>query len=307
MAEATKLIHKYLRHDKKFPHVWCPGCGNGILLGSLIRGIDRTGIEKDDIVIVSGIGCSGRLSVYVDFNTLHTTHGRALTFATGIKLANPKLNVIVIMGDGDATAIGGNHFIHAARRNLDLTAIVVNNNIYGMTGGQYSPTTPYGAMAATALYGNIEHAFSIAELAVMAGAGMVSRGTVYHAAMLDDLIEKAILRRGFAVVEVMSHCHIQYGRRNQMGDAVEMLRLQKEAAVRAEKAAQMPAEEMMGRYTIGVLADRELPVYTEEYEKVRKSAKEMMQLVGKAESGDLKAADKRRKREAAGEADNAEI
>ncbi len=307
MAEATKLIHKYLRHDKKFPHVWCPGCGNGILLGSLIRGIDRTGIEKDDIVIVSGIGCSGRLSVYVDFNTVHTTHGRALTFATGIKLANPKLNVIVIMGDGDATAIGGNHFIHAARRNLDLTAIVVNNNIYGMTGGQYSPTTPYGAMAATSLYGNIEHAFSIAELAVMAGAGMVSRGTVYHAAMLDDLIEKAILRRGFAVVEVMSHCHVQYGRRNKMGDAVDMLRLQKESAVRAEKAAQMSEQEMRGRFTIGVLADREMPVYTEEYEKVRKAAKEMMDGGRKAEGEEAKAQGKRRKRENEGQARHAEI
>ena len=149
MSEVTKLIHKYLRHEKKFPHVWCPGCGNGIVLGALIRAIDRTGFGKDDIVLVSGIGCSGRMSVYVDFNTLHTTHGRALTFATGVKLANPRLQVIVVMGDGDATAIGGNHFIHAARRNLNLTAIIINNNIYGMTGGQYSPTTPYGARSAT--------------------------------------------------------------------------------------------------------------------------------------------------------------
>jgi len=273
MAETTKLIHKYLRHDKKFPHVWCAGCGNGILLGSLIRAIDRTGLQKDEIVIVSGIGCSGRISVYVDFNTLHTTHGRALTFATGVKLGNPKLNVIVIMGDGDATAIGGNHFIHAARRNLNLTAIVVNNNIYGMTGGQYSPTTPYGAMATTSLYGNIEHSFSIAELAVMAGAGMVSRGTVYHAAMLDDLIEKAILKRGFSVVEVISHCHTQFGRRNRMGGAVEMLMRQKEDAVRVEKAKNMSEEELKGKFTIGVLADRDLPVYTQEYNKVREAAR----------------------------------
>src|SRR5512137_3015274 len=178
--EVTRLTHKYLRHDKKFPHIWCPGCGNGIVLGALIRAIDRSGLKKVDLVLVSGIGCSGRMTVYADFNTLHTTHGRALTFATGIKLANPQLHVIVIMGDGDATAIGGNHFIHAARRNLNLTAIVVNNNIYGMTGGQYSPTTPYGATATTALYGNIEQAFSIAELAAMAGASMVARGTVYH-------------------------------------------------------------------------------------------------------------------------------
>lgn len=273
MAEVTKLIHKYLRHDKKFPHVWCPGCGNGILLGALIRAIDRTGYEKDDIVLVSGIGCAGRLPVYVDFNTLHTTHGRALTFATGIKLANPRLQVIVIMGDGDATAIGGNHFIHAARRNLNLTAIIVNNNIYGMTGGQYSPTTPYGALATTAVYRNIEHAFSIAELAVTAGASLVARGTVYHATMLDRLIEQAIRKRGFSVVEVISHCHTQYGRRNKMGGAVDMLRWQKENAVRVEKAAAMSPEELEGKFTIGVLVDRDLPIYTEEYRKIREAAR----------------------------------
>ncbi len=273
MAEVTKLIHKYLRHDKKFPHVWCPGCGNGILLGALIRAIDRTGYEKDDIVLVSGIGCAGRLPVYVDFNTLHTTHGRALTFATGIKLANPRLQVIVIMGDGDATAIGGNHFIHAARRNLNLTAIIVNNNIYGMTGGQYSPTTPYGALATTAVYKNIEHAFSIAELAVTAGASLVARGTVYHATMLDRLIEQAIRKRGFSVVEVISHCHTQYGRRNKMGGAVDMLRWQKENAVRVEKAAEMSPEELEGKFTIGVLVDRDLPIYTEEYRKIREAAR----------------------------------
>lgn len=276
MAEDTKLVYKYLRHDKKFPHVWCPGCGNGILLGALIRAIDRTGLEKDEIALVSGIGCSGRLSVYVDFNTVHATHGRALTFATGIKLAKPKLHVIVIMGDGDATSIGGNHFIHAARRNLNLTAIVVNNNIYGMTGGQYSPTTPYGALSTTSLYGNIEQAFSIAELAGMAGASFVARGTVYHASLLDELIEKAIVKRGFSVVEVISHCHTQYGRKNKLGGAVEMLRWQKDSAVRVEKARSLGQEEMQGKFTIGVLVDRDLPVYTQEYRKVREAAKKML-------------------------------
>jgi 2-oxoglutarate/2-oxoacid ferredoxin oxidoreductase subunit beta len=275
MAEVTKLIHKYLRHDKKFPHVWCPGCGNGILLGALVRAIDRTGFEKDEIVLVSGIGCAGRLPVYVDFNTLHTTHGRALTFATGVKLANPRLQVIVIMGDGDATAIGGNHFIHAARRNLNLTAIIVNNSIYGMTGGQYSPTTPYGALATTAIHGNVEQAFSIAELAMTAGAGFVARGTVYHATLLDELIEEAILKRGFSVVEVISHCHTQYGRRNQSGSAVEMLRRQKEAAVRIEKAQGMTEEELKDRFTIGVLVDRHLPIYTQEYRRIRQTAAAM--------------------------------
>jgi len=273
MAHATKLIHKYLRHDKKFPHVWCPGCGNGILLGSLIRAIDRTGFEKDQIVLVSGIGCVGRLPVYVDFNTLHATHGRALTFATGVKLGNPRLQVIVIMGDGDATAIGGNHFIHAARRNLNITAIIVNNNIYGMTGGQYSPTTPYGAFATTAPYRNIEHAFSIAELAVTAGAGLVARGTVYHANLLDKWIEQAIRKRGFSVVEVISNCHTQYGRRNRLGGPVDMLKQQKKAAIRVEKAQNLSKEELEGKTTIGILVDRDLPIYVKEYRKIREAAK----------------------------------
>ncbi len=273
MPEVTKLIHKYLRHEKKFPHVWCPGCGNGIVLGALIRAIDRTGLEKDDIVLVSGIGCSGRLSVYVDFNTLHTTHGRALTFATGVKLANPRLQVIVVMGDGDATAIGGNHFIHAARRNLNLTAIIINNNIYGMTGGQYSPTTPYGARSSTSPMGHIEHAFNISEMAVTAGAAWVGRGTVYHATLLDQLMERAILKRGFAVVEVISHCHTQFGLKNKMGGPVEMLRRQKELAVRVEKAQTMTPEELEGKLTIGTLVDRDLPIYTQEYQKLRDAAR----------------------------------
>ncbi|MCG6983018.1 MAG: 2-oxoacid:ferredoxin oxidoreductase subunit beta [Deltaproteobacteria bacterium] len=275
MAEITKLVHKYLRHDKKFPHVWCPGCGNGIVLGAMIRAIDRLGYSKDEIVMVSGIGCSGRLPVYVDFNTLHTTHGRALTFATGIKLAKPELKVIVVMGDGDATAIGGNHFIHAARRNINLTAIIINNNIYGMTGGQYSPTTPYGMKATTAPYRHIEHAFNIAELAVTAGAVFVGRGTVYHARLLDKLIEKALQKRGFGVVEVITHCHTQYGRRNRMGDAVAMMNWQKEHAVRIERVGDLSEEELKDRFTIGVLADRDLPVYTEQYDLVRQQAREL--------------------------------
>lgn len=274
MSELTKLIHKYLRHDKKFPHVWCPGCGIGIMLGALIRAIDRTGFEKDDIVLVSGIGCSGRLPVYVDFNTLHTTHGRALTFATGVKLAKPNLKVIVIMGDGDAVAIGGNHFIHAARRNIDLTAIIVNNSVYGMTGGQYSPTTPYGMRSTTTVYSNIEQDFRISELAVTAGAVFVGRGTVYHAKLLDSLIEQALLKKGFSVVEVISHCHTQYGRQNRLGSAVEMMQWQRDHAIPAEKALNMKPEELKDKVLIGVLIDKELPVFQEEYEKIRSRAKE---------------------------------
>jgi 2-oxoglutarate ferredoxin oxidoreductase subunit beta len=274
MSEVTKLIHKYLRHDKKFPHVWCPGCGIGIMLGALIRAIDRTGFEKDDIVLISGIGCSGRLPVYVDFNTLHTTHGRALTFATGVKLAKPNLKVIVIMGDGDAVAIGGNHFIHAARRNIDLTAIIVNNSVYGMTGGQYSPTTPYGMRSTTTVYSNIEQDFRISELAVTAGAVFVGRGTVYHAKLLDSLIEQALLKKGFSVVEVISHCHTQYGRQNRLGSAVEMMQWQRDHALPVEKALKMKSEELKDKVLIGVLIDKELPVFQEEYEKIRSRAKE---------------------------------
>jgi 2-oxoglutarate ferredoxin oxidoreductase subunit beta len=277
MPEVTKLIHKYLRHDKKFPHVWCPGCGIGIMLGALIRAIDRTGFEKDDIVLVSGIGCSGRLPVYVDFNTLHTTHGRALTFATGVKLAKPNLKVIVIMGDGDAVAIGGNHFIHAARRNIDLTAIIVNNSVYGMTGGQYSPTTPYGMRSTTTIYSNIEQDFRISELAVTAGAVFVGRGTVYHAKLLDSLIEQALLKKGFSVVEVISHCHTQYGRQNRLGSAVEMMQWQRDHAVPAEKALKMRPEELQDKVLIGVLVDKELPIFQEEYEKIRSRAKEVVE------------------------------
>ncbi|NIA10412.1 MAG: 2-oxoacid:ferredoxin oxidoreductase subunit beta [Nitrospiraceae bacterium] len=273
MPEYTRLIHQYLRHDKKFPHVWCPGCGNGILLGSLIRAIHKTGLSKDDIVLVSGIGCSGRLPVYVDFNTVHTTHGRALTFATGIKLANPALHVIVIMGDGDSMAIGGNHFIHAARRNIDVTAIILNNSIYGMTGGQYSPTTPYGMKASTAVYTSIEQSFKISELAVTAGAVFVGRGTVYHAKLLDGLIEKAIEKKGFSVVETITHCHTQYGRQNHLGSAVDMMKWQRDNAVPLEKAAKMTEKELEGKIVTGILVDKDLPIYDEEYKKLRERAK----------------------------------
>src|SRR5512145_2931249 len=180
MSKEEHSAYSYLRHTKRFPNVWCSGCGIGIVMGALIRAVDRLGLSKDEVALVSGIGCTGRMPVYLDFNTMHTTHGRALAFATGLKLAQPRLKVIVLMGDGDALAIGGNHFIHAARRNMDLTAIVVNNNIYGLTGGQVSPTTPLDTFATTATYGQIEPAFDVAEISRAAGASFVARGTVYH-------------------------------------------------------------------------------------------------------------------------------
>lgn len=273
-TEINKLRHKYLRHDKKFPHIWCPGCGNGIIMASLLRAIDMIGLDNDEIVLAAGIGCAGRMPVYMDFNTLHTTHGRSLTFATGAKLANPELTVISVMGDGDATAIGGNHFIHAARRNLDLTAIIVNNQIYGMTGGQFSPTTPYGANATTSSYGNVEHAFSIAELAVTAGASFVARGTVYHVKQLDTLLEKAIRKNGFSVVEIMTNCHTQYGRRNNMGDPVTMLKWFKESAIPISKVKDLGKEDLGDKFPIGILADLNKPNYIEQYKKIQDKSKD---------------------------------
>jgi 2-oxoglutarate ferredoxin oxidoreductase subunit beta len=228
--ESSETLQK-LRKNKKFPTIWCSGCGIGIIMGALIRAIEHLGLSNDEVALVSGIGCASRMPVYVDFNTLHTTHGRALAFATGLKIARPDMKVIAIMGDGDASAIGGNHFIHAARRNVGITSIVVNNAIYGMTGGQYSPTTPIGKQATTAPYGNIEPPFPICELGIAAGATYVARSTVYHVLELDKYIQEAIQKDGFSLVEAISYCHTTYGRLNKFGTAPEMMRDLKEGSI----------------------------------------------------------------------------
>ncbi|MDH7499487.1 MAG: 2-oxoacid:ferredoxin oxidoreductase subunit beta [candidate division NC10 bacterium] len=261
------LYERYLRLPM-MPNIWCSGCGNGIVLKALLRAIDRLELDKDEVCMVSGIGCSSRLPGYVDFNTLHTTHGRALAFATGIKLAKPDLTVIVISGDGDALAIGGNHFIHAARRNIDLTLILFNNLIYGMTGGQYSPTTPPERYATTAPYGHIEAPFDISELAQAAGATYVARGTAYHAAQLDKLIEGGIRNRGFSLIEVLVQCPTIYGRRNRLGDALAMLKWQRDVAVSRKAAEKLSPEELAGKVITGLLFSRERPEYCQEYEKL---------------------------------------
>ncbi len=267
-AVHRSVVHQWLRHDKKFPHVWCPGCGLGILLGCLVRALVASGLSKDEVVLVSGIGCSGRLPVYVDVGSVHTTHGRALTFATGIKLARPELSVITVMGDGDACAIGGNHLIHAARRNLDLCAIIVNNLNYGMTGGQYSPTTPMGAKASTARYGHIEPAFDIGALMATAGAALVARSTVYHVTQLEKLLQRVLAKRGFSVLEVLSPCHTNFGRQNRLGSQIAMMKDYKKRAVRIERWRRMSEEERQGRFPIGVLVDRDLPTFLDSYQEV---------------------------------------
>jgi len=262
------VVYDWLRHDKKFPHVWCPGCGLGIVLGALVRALVKSGLSKDEVVLVSGIGCTGRLPVYVDVGSVHTTHGRALTFATGIKLAKPELTVITVMGDGDALAIGGNHLIHAARRNLDIMALIINNQNYGMTGGQYSPTTPLGARTSTGLYGQIEAPFDTSDLAAAAGAAFVARSTVYHVDQMEKLMLQAMTHPGFSVVEVRSPCYTNFGRQNRFGSHIEMMKELKRSAVPIGRWKQMAGAEREGRFSTGVLVDRELPGYLESYRKV---------------------------------------
>ncbi|MFC2047877.1 2-oxoacid:ferredoxin oxidoreductase subunit beta [Chloroflexota bacterium] len=268
MKEKAHLIHKYLRSSKRFPHIWCAGCGIGIFMQALIRVIDQIGYGKDDVVIVSGIGCSGRLPVYVDFNTLHTTHGRALTFATGIKLAKPRLKVITVMGDGDAVAIGGNHLIHAARRNVEIASFVINNQTYGMTGGQSSPTTPYGVKTTSSPYGNLESAFDISRLVEAAGAAFVGRSTVYHTHLLEQLIDKALKKNGFAMVEVIAQCVTYSGRWLELASPAGMMEWQRDNSVTVEKAKELSEAELERKIVIGVLVDRERPTYHEECGKL---------------------------------------
>ncbi|MBQ1421609.1 MAG: 2-oxoacid:ferredoxin oxidoreductase subunit beta [Firmicutes bacterium] len=246
----SKLIENTMRVNR-LPHIWCPGCGHGILMRDVAQAIENCGLDPDKVVIVSGIGCSSRAAGYMNYNTLHTTHGRAIAFATGVKLANPDLHVIVITGDGDATAIGGNHLIHAARRNIDLTVIVFNNSIYGMTGGQYSPTTPHMEKGTTAPYGNIDYVFDIPKLAEAAGATFTGRCSAYHAQQAIKLIEAGIKHHGFSVIDGVSVCPTYYGRKNKKGDSVKMLNWQKDNFVDVKVAEKLPPEKLEGKTLIG--------------------------------------------------------
>jgi 2-oxoglutarate ferredoxin oxidoreductase subunit beta len=264
-------IDRYWRMDR-MPHIWCPGCGNGIALQGVLRGIDDLQLDQDKVVVVSGIGCSSRSAGYVDFNTLHTAHGRALPFATGVKLARPELTVFVITGDGDCAAIGGNHFIHAARRNIDLNVIVFNNSTYGMTSGQYSPLTPPGATAATAPYGTVEPAFDLCRLAEAAGATYVARTTTFHARQIPELVVAAVQNKGFSLIEVVAGCPVYYGRMNKMASPVDLLKWQRQTAVNVKQAGLLSAEERKGKFVIGELHRHEAPEYTEAYAKLVESA-----------------------------------
>jgi 2-oxoglutarate ferredoxin oxidoreductase subunit beta len=275
MATQLSEIHEYLRWRKRFPTVWCAGCGIGTIMNNMLHAIHDLQIPKDNIALISGIGCSSRMPIYVDFNTLHTTHGRALPFATGVKLARPDMTVIVVSGDGDGLAIGGNHFIHACRRNIDITMILINNAIYGMTGGQVAPTTPIGARAHTAPYGNIDPPFDAVELALAAGATFVARSTTYHIVQNINYIKKALQHRGFSMVEIIAQCPTLYGRLNGMPDPRKMLLWEKENAVPLARAKKMSPEELKGKIITGIFReDNQKPEYTEQvYELMRKLSK----------------------------------
>ena len=263
-----KALKAYLR-ERFFPHLWCPGCGHGMVLNGLLQAIEKMGLSRNEIVMVSGIGCSSRITGYVDFHTLHTIHGRALAFATGVKMARPELNLIVPMGDGDALAIGGNHFIHAARRNIDITAIVMNNRIYGMTGGQFSPLSGENVRATTAPYLTIDPGFDVVELSNAAGATFVARTTTYHTKQMTDIIQQAILHEGFSVVEIFSQCPTYFGRKNKAGDAVDMLAYYRQNTTPIGSKAKKENQNLIER---GIFVQKDKPEYCSQYEQLVQKA-----------------------------------
>jgi len=254
---------KYLRKDR-LPNIFCAGCGNGIVLNTFFNGMEMAEVDFDSIALASGIGCSSRIPGYVKCDSLHTTHGRPISFATGLKLGNPDLNVVVFTGDGDAAAIGGNHLIHGARRNIDLTVICINNSIYGMTGGQISPTSPQGSYGSTAPYGAFERPFDLAELVTAAGATYVARWTTAHALQLTNAIKKGLNNKGFSFIEVISQCPTYFGRKNKLRTPVDMMRWMKDSSVNKRKADQMSSEELEGKIVVGEFANAPHPECSQE-------------------------------------------
>ena len=229
-CELENPVEKLLRADR-IPHIWCPGCGIGTTVNCFARAIQQCGLDLDQLCIVSGIGCTGRVAGYLDLDSFHTTHGRAIPFATGLKLANPDLKVVVYSGDGDLVAIGGNHFIHAARRNADLTVFCVNNFNYAMTGGQVAPTTPLDAIGTTSPFGVCERPFNLPFLATSCGAVYVARWTTYHVRQLTKAMVEAINKKGFSFVEIISPCPTLYERRNRLGTGLDRMKWFKENTV----------------------------------------------------------------------------
>ena len=265
MSELTVLspVEPFLRMDR-MPHIWCPGCGIGTTVNSFTRALIDSKVELDRVAIVSGIGCTGRVAGYLKLDSFHTTHGRAIPFATGLKLANPSLNVVVYSGDGDLFAIGGNHMIHAARRNIDLKVICVNNLVYAMTGGQGGPTTPGSALTTTAPYGTFEPSFNLPNLAEAAGASYVARWTTFHVRQLARSMTEIFSKKGFCFIEVLSPCPTLYQRRNKMGDGLDAMKFYKEHSKIRNGAptSEVPLTKE-GEIVVGKFVDRERPEYSQ--------------------------------------------
>ena len=256
-------IDQYLREDR-MPHIWCPGCGLGSVLHCFLNALVKTGIDMDKVVVVSGIGCTGRVAGYVKLDSFHTTHGRAIPFATGLKVANPELEVVVFSGDGDLVAIGGNHLIHAARRNLDMLVLCVNNFNYGMTGGQLGPTTPLEARTTTSPIGNYERPFNVPYLATASGAVYVARWTSMHVRRLEQTINEALQRRGFRFIEVIAPCPPVYGRMNRQPTGMDQMRYYRENSIIRHGADPKEVDiDLNGKIVVGKFIDIERPTYAD--------------------------------------------
>lgn len=254
-------VMPYLRKER-IPHIWCPGCGIGTTVNCFARALTESGLDLNKVAICSGIGCTGRVAGYLRLDSFHTTHGRPIAFATGLKLANPKLKVVVYSGDGDIFAIGGNHFVHAARRNMDITVICVNNHTYGMTGGQVAPTTPIGASQTTMPYGNFEPPFNLPHLADACGAVYVARWTVYHVRQLARSMKEALLKTGFSFIEVLAPCPTLYSRRNRLGDGVDQVKYYKEkSTIKHGADTKDVGLTFQGDIIVGKFVDRERPTW----------------------------------------------
>lgn len=268
MSSSVEIAHplsKYIRKGAQ-PHTHCSGCGNGIIAQSFLRAVDEVGLPKQKLVCVAGIGCSGWIpSPFFDIDTLHATHGRPIAFATGVKLGNPDLEVVVFAGDGDVSAIGGNHLIHAARRNIGIKVICVNNMIYGMTGGEVAPTTPRGMKTTTTPFGNLERPFDLSKLVIAAGGTYVARWTTYHVARLVASMKNALTRNGFAFLEVVSQCPVHYGRRIGITNPVEMMRWFQKQSITTERAREMTEQELLGKFVVGEFVNIEVPELTKLY------------------------------------------
>lgn len=262
-ALKTHPLEKYFRKDR-LPHIWCPGCGLGIAMGAFIYALEESGTPQEKVSVVSGIGCSGRVAGYIHTDSYHTTHGRAIPFALGLKLANPELKVVVFSGDGDIASIGGNHLIHAARRNIEMLVICVNNFNYGMTGGQSGPTTPLGAKTTTTPYGNFEHPFNLVALAAASGAVYVARWTVLHTYYLRESIKEALNKKGFSFIEIVSPCPVGFGRPNKIGEGLDEMRYYRENSVIMNGIDPKDAElSFRGKIVVGKFVDIEKPSFTD--------------------------------------------